>query len=274
MEPIHPHSVAHQRQSSTALDHAIESYAHESVCALSWEGLSATATLVATKDGSPIRSIITGRRRVTTGSYASRKAGRGLPYESMGERALFMQSEVDTDVVDYRAQPFRFEFVVGGQKRVYIVDCVRLLSDGSIEIVEVKHDAHGLRDPDYAAKLQAVKLICERVGWRFRVVLQKALRASQAFDDIIDIQSWRFTKFSKGDVYWVASTLGSDALALGELAGVLGTLIPSSGAQGRALAAAKLKAMVVKRIVRFDLSKPLSSQTKVALVADQAELLQ
>lgn len=83
MEPIHPLSAAHQRQSSTALDHALESYAHESACALSWENLSATATLVATRDGSPIRSIITGRRRVTTGSYASRKAGRGLPYESM-----------------------------------------------------------------------------------------------------------------------------------------------------------------------------------------------
>lgn len=274
MEPIHPHSVAHLRQSSTALDHAIQDYAHENACALSWQSLSATATLVTTRDGSPIRSIITGRRRVTTGSYTSRKAGRSLPYESMGERALFMESEVDTDVVDYRAQPFRFEFLGDGQKRIYIVDCVRLLSDGSIEIVEVKHDAKGLRDPDYAAKLQAVKLICERIGWRFRVVLQKALRTSQAFDDIVDIQSWRFTNFSKGDVFRVASTLGNDALALGDLADVLGTLAPSSGHGGRALAVAKLKAMVVQRIVRFDLSEPLSPRTKVALVADNAELLQ
>lgn len=274
MEPFHPDFDAPERQSSTALDRAIQQYAHEVGGAISWEGLSATATLVMTKDGSPIRSIITGRRNRTTGSYASRKAGRGLPYESMAERTFFMQSEVQTEVVDYRAQPFRFEFVLDGRKRIYIVDCVRLLSDGSIEIVEIKHDVSGLRDTDYVAKLKAVRTICERVGWRFRIFLEKALLASRMSDDVVDIQSWSFTSFSRGDVFCVASALRRGAMALGDLAAVLGELTPSHEANRRAVATAKLKAMVVMRIISFDLSKPLSPQTKVALVADQAELLQ
>ena len=71
--------------------------------------LSATATIVVTPNGAPIRTIVTGRRPIVTGTYASRKAGRPLPYESMLERAFFMHSEVDPDVVDYRAQPFRLD---------------------------------------------------------------------------------------------------------------------------------------------------------------------
>lgn len=275
METIHPPLSVPERHDPTAFDHAIQAYGHDDGDALSWENLSATATLVLTKDGAPIRSIITGRRHITTGSYASRKAGRGLPYESMAERALFMQSEVDTDVVDYRAQPFRFEFVSNGQKRTYIVDCVRLLSDGTIEVVEVKHDARSLRDPNYTAKLHAVRLICERVGWRFRVVLQKALRTSRAFDDIVDIQSWRFTDFGQADVFCAGTTIGQGVTSLGDLAAALSRLTPSEDPFGsKAVAIAKLKAMVVKRIVRFDLSNPLSLQTKVAMVADLSEVLQ
>lgn len=90
--------------------------------------------------GAPIRTIVTGRRIITTGVYASRKAGRPLPYESMNELAFFMHREVDTEVVDYRAQPFRLEFMIEGRKRTYIVDCVRLMADGGIEVVEVKSD--------------------------------------------------------------------------------------------------------------------------------------
>lgn len=66
-----------------------------------------------------------------------------IQYRHNCGRAPGTKSEIQTEVVDYRAQPFRFEFVLDGRKRVYIVDCVRLLRDGSIEIVEIKHDVSG-----------------------------------------------------------------------------------------------------------------------------------
>lgn len=95
-----------------------------------------SATVVMTPDGSPIRSIITGRRPMVTGFYSSRKAGRALPYEGMNEQALLKRSEVETSVVDYRAQPFRFELVIDGAKRIYIADCVRLLSEQRDRLIQ------------------------------------------------------------------------------------------------------------------------------------------
>jgi len=229
---------------------------------LSWESLSASATLVTTLCGAPIRTIVTGRRVITTGVYASRKAGRPLPYESMNELAFFMHCEVDTEVADYRAQPFRLEFVIEGRKRTYIVDCVRLMADGGIEVVEVKSDPRALQDPDYAEKLQAVRTICEQVGWRFRLVFMKALLERAVFHrNVTDIQSRRMTDYTSADVFRVVESVRHPGeVALGELAQFLGA---------RALGFAKLKAMMVGRIVRIDLAQPIGDASRVVLVPDR-----
>jgi len=267
MDEIHQTFRTPAVQSRTALDDAINDVAFTTGDPLSWEDLSATATLVVTPAGVPIRTIITGRRVITTGTYASRKAGRALPYESMNERAFFMHSEADTNVVDYRAQPFRFEFVIDGRKRTYIVDCVRLLADGGLEIVEVKNDHRALKDPDYRLKLQAVRLICDRVGWRFRVVMKSALfEPAETYQAILDIQSWAFTEFTSADVFRVVDELERQGKrSLVELATCLGE---------RPIGIAKLKAMVVGRIVRFDLSSPLNNETSVELVDGRPEVFQ
>lgn len=262
-------------QARNSLDEALQAATCQEN-ALSWEQLSATATLVTTKDGSPLRTIITGRRRITTGTYASRKAGRSLPYESMNERAFFMHSEVDANVVDYRAQPFRFEFVMEGRRRAYIVDCIRLLADGTIEIVEVKHDQRALQDPDYAEKLEAVRLICEQIGWRFRIVMKSALLEPEfAFRNVLEVQSWRFTAFDRADEFLATGLLRQSSMMLDDLASALGrrTTGDLSNAS-RALGKAKLMAMMVKRAVRIDLSKPIDSETRIELVVDQPEVTQ
>lgn len=251
---------AAQRKRPTALDDAVREAACECQNPVCWKCLSATATLVLTETGVPIRTIITGRRPVTTGVYASRKAGRALPYESMNERAFFMHSEVDTDVVDYRAQPFRIEFAVDGRKRTYIVDCVRQLSGDEIEVVEVKNDRRALRDLDYQLKLECVRAICEQVGWRFRIVLKQALFEPQVrYANILEVQSWKLTDYGAKDVFRAVDWLDRcGPSALGQLAELLGGQLPGM---------AKLKAMMVGRIVRLDLSKPLTPETHVELVA-------
>ncbi|MEG2313796.1 TnsA endonuclease N-terminal domain-containing protein, partial [Brevundimonas sp.] len=217
---------------------------------------------VTTPCGAPIRTIVTGRRVITTGVYASRKAGRPLPYESMNELAFFMHCEVDTEVVDYRAQPFRLEFVIDGRKRTYIVDCVRLMADGGIEVVEVKSNSRALQDQDYAEKLQAVRAICQQVGWCFRLVFMKALMKRTSFHrNVTDIQSRRMTDYTSADVFQVVEILGrSGDAALGELVQHLGI---------RALGLAKLQAMMVGRIVHIDLTQPIGDASRVALVPNQ-----
>lgn len=221
-----------------------------------WEAIRLVVRLVVTVDGRALRTIITGRRRTISGVFSSRKAGRGLAFESMNEHAFFHHSEVDTNVVDYLAQPFRFEFVIDGSLRTYIADCVRQLADGSIEVIEVKQDARALKDPDYALKLHWVGEICRVLGWSFRVVHGQRLRErTERNANIQTVQQCRFVQYSASDVFAVAgacaranwATLGMVAEALGD------------GRLGRA----KAYAMMVGRIVDIDLEVAFSDSTPV-----------
>jgi hypothetical protein len=245
------------------LAHALEQVATPAATAWCWEALAASATLVITPKGQPIRTIITGRRRITTGAYASRKAGRAFPFEGMNERAFLMHSEVDTAVVDYRAQPFRFEFVLDGEKRTYIADAVRLLDSGVVEVVEIKNDRRFQKDLDYALKLDCVAEVCRQIGWRFRVIYREALFEPRIrFDNVQDVQSWRLANYGETDVYRVLDRLDAyGSHALGSLADLTG---------GRPVGMAKLKAMMVGRIVHIDLSERLSIDSEVVAVSSQS----
>lgn len=231
----------------------------------SWDTISSMARLVITPDERPIRTIITGRRRIVTGIYPSRKAGRSFPHEGMNEQAFFMHSEVDTRVVDYRAQPFRFEFVLNGVKRIYIADCARLLDDGTIEVVEVKGDPRALEEPDYAQKLRCVADICAKLGWRFRAVMRDQLLLPKIrFANIVEVQSRRNVKFDESHGYRAFDLLSRSggAVTLGELADCLG---------GPPLGMAIAKAMVVGRLIDIDLVPPLASDSLVRAVQTVAQ---
>lgn len=227
---------------------------------LSWEALNAAARIVFTPDDRPIRTIVTGRRRIVTGFYNSRKTGRRHPFESMNEQAFCMLNEVDTRVVDYRAQPFRFEFVLDGAKRIYIPDCARLLDDGTIEIVEVKADRKALSEPDYADKLLAVDEICRRQGWLFRFVTRSQIVEPTArFKNIDEVQSRRMVAFDASHTYVVADHLDQHegSAPLGRLAEALGD---------RRVGSAIVKAMMVARHVNIDLAAPIGPDTLVTSV--------
>jgi hypothetical protein len=227
---------------------------------LSWEAISAAARIVTTPDDRPIRTILTGRRRIVTGSYPSRKAGRAFPHEGMNEQAFFMHSEVDTEVIDYRAQPFRFEFVMDGVKRIYIADCVRLLEGNRIEVVEVKNDRRALKDPDYAMKLGCVREICARLGWGFRVVFREQIfKPAIVHANVVEVQSRRMVPFDPSHGYLALNLierLGGEA-PLGKLAETL-----SERRKGAAIA----QAMMVARLIDIDLSRPLGADNAVKLV--------
>lgn len=255
----------------SALDRTIEAAAISASNSTALLDYSALATLVVTPNGGPIRTIITGRRRITTGSYASIKAGRSLPFESMNERAFLMHSEVDASVVDYRAQPFRLELVIEGTKRAYIPDGLRLLDTGKLEVIEIKKDRRCHADPNYAIKLEYVAKICELVGWRFRTIYATELfQPTQRYRNILDVQSWRLTDYSDSDLYLIASRLDA---AKTETFGVLSELLG-----GGPSANAKLKAMMVNRVLRIDLDAPLSCSSLVQRVQepriDQMDVLQ
>ena len=232
---------------------------------LSWEALNAVGRVVFTPDGRPIRTIVTGRRRIVTGFYASRKAGRRQPHEGMNEQTFYMHCEVDTDVIDYRAQPFRFEFVLDGVRRIYIADCVRLLDGGQIEVVEVKNDRRALKDLDYASKLQVVREICGQLGWNFRVVTRdQMLRPAVRHANIVEVQSRRLVAFGASHTYVASDVIEGrgGAAPLGEIAERLGD---------RRVGAAIVKAMMVRRHVCIDLSTPINADSCVSAVTSSGK---
>ena len=222
------------------------------------------ATVVLTPDGAPIRSVLTGRRVIVTGFYSSGKAGRALPYESMNELALLKRSEVDTHVVDYRSQPFRFEFVIDGSKRIYIADCARLLEDGTLEVIEVKGSFRQLRDPDYAEKLDAVRNACIKLDWRFRVLTrQRLFEPRDVYANIDQIQSRRLVRFDQADAYRVVEFIDHQG---GETTLSRLTEVLSQGPKGMAIA----QAMMVRRLIDIDLTTPLSAESRVLLVGSRS----
>lgn len=234
-------------------------------CPDEWRATSAVGRIVVTPDERPIRTIITGRKRIVTGSYASRKARRALPHESMVELAFFHFSEVDTAVVDYRAQPFRFEFTMDGALRSYIADCARLLADGSVEVVELKSDIRALRDADYSKKLNAVRQMCERLGWRFRIVFGSQL-AEPAIRrrNVRLVQSQRTARYDTAHCHLALDLLErrSGEVSLAELTCALGE---------RRLGEAIAMAMMVGRLVDIDLNAPICGSSLVRALPDTFE---
>jgi len=231
---------------------------------LSSRAISAIARIVMTPDDRALRTAITGRRRITTGIYPSAKSARPFPFEGMNEQAFLMHCEVDTEVVDYRAQPFRFEFVLDGVKRIYIADCARLLDSGRIEVVEVKNDRRALKDPDYAQKLAYVREVCTELGWGFRVVMKDQIFSPPAvYANVVEIQSRRQVKFDAAQCYLtfdLIERMGGQT-PLGKLAETIG-----ERRVGRAVA----MAMMVARQVKIDLSVPLCDDSVVSLVSPSA----
>jgi len=229
------------------------------IASTDWVAISAATRIVLPIWDEPMREVITGRRVGPSGMYPSRKAGRPLAFESMNERAVFIHSEVDTEIANYLSQPCRFEFVLDGVKRSYVPDCARILADGTLEIVEVKGDRRDLSDPDYLRKLDHVSQACRKMGWSFRVVFGAPLRAKTVRNRTIQlIQHHRLTRYGAQDVFLIHSRLSeaSNGLPLGDLARALGDEVV-----GRAM----ICAMMVGRELSIDLDAPLSPASCVRL---------
>jgi hypothetical protein len=105
-----------------------------------------------------------------------------------------------------------------------------------------------------------VRAICEQMGWRFRIVLRQGLFEPELrYANILDVQSWKLTDYSATDVFRVVDHLDRYGPSpVGRLTELIG---------GPLVGAAKLKAMMVGRIVRLDLSEPLTPQSLVERVA-------
>lgn len=140
-----------------------------------WEGLaeaSRLAQITVLEHGGHDRPIITRGGKHLRSRMGSRKTGLQQVIEGRAHRDLAMLNEVSPDVLDYQAHPFKMEFQLGGDRKVYYPDHIRLLRDGTIELIEVKRTPADISDAEYRAKLGAVAEIARRVSWSFRILYQ------------------------------------------------------------------------------------------------------
>lgn len=228
------------------------------------------ATIFIEPDGNPIRTIITGGKRIYTGEYQSRKTGRTHPWESMKvEWPSMMEAEVRVDVKWWLAQPCRFEIPDpdGPDPLIHIPDQALRVLDGAqwrVVIREFKRDVAEVdEDPDYARKIEAVKAVCVRIGWRYEVCDIRSLGSSTRRRNVEMIQGDRRTKTDARDID-IVRRLGSDGhpFAYGEACEALG---------GYILGKKRLHALMVDRIASIPLDRVIVCDTPVRLVDRSVE---
>lgn len=216
------------------------------------------ATLVRRQDNSPMRTIATGRRRRPVGCYYSIKNGCGVPYESRPELYGLYHAEVRPDVVAYFAQPHTWEIHTGSETLRMTPDLELHLSNGRVEVIEIKDvfDAHS--DHRYTAKLEMVASLCARVGWSFKVVEKKDLDAQPLFDAIEAIQSYRRTAITVSDVQLISNLfMQADELSLQDIRRAYPTAITGL---------AKACAMAVRRVIKIDYAGGLNEHSRVRIL--------
>lgn len=138
-----------------------------------WTGFdeaSRLAQIVVLQHGGHKRPIITRGGKHLRSRMGSRKTGLQQIVEGRGHRDLTMLNEIDPQVLDFQAHPFEIRFQSMGVFEIYYPDHIRLMRDGTIELIEVKRTPADLTRPGYREKLGKVAEIARCGGWKFRVL--------------------------------------------------------------------------------------------------------
>ena len=209
-----------------------------------------SVTLFERRDGGPVRLRGNGRSARASGLYFSVKSGRHLPHTSHLQLHDLWRAEVEVDVVCSWPQPFTLTFAEGDRLRRYTPSRKDLRADGSVEIIEVRDDAAQPAPAREAAIIQALTLR----GMSYRVACRTQIQAEPAFGAIRTVQRHRRTALEATEVLRIETALATGPLAIADTLRLLGSGPP---------AFAKVCAMMVRRIVRIDLTNGLRPEALV-----------
>jgi hypothetical protein len=250
--------------------------------------------------GGPSRRLITGSEPHPTGSIVCIKSGfRNVTWESMDSEApLIMLAEVASPIRRMKSQPHRLDMkVAGGTSAVlqffpdfeFVVDArfaqelerdqpfaeaaLRWMPkessfDWQTLIVETKTDKDRRgREPGYLDKLNVAREFYHRIGRGFaHLRASKDLPAGAIAKGVKRIFSRAMTHVTVLDIARVINVIerAGGPVPYEEACAAIG-----AGAVGRS----KLAALHVRRVVRIDLSKGLTSLSSVDLIRDGASIL-
>lgn len=226
------------------------------------ELLRGNPKIVVANDGGSLRRILNGRHIKPVGYYPSFKGGQSLPVEADHEQGLLEHSDADAAVVRVLTQPHRVEIPVLWQRRplTYFPDVRRDLADGTVEICETKRENdRRLKDPDYSFKLEVVKLVYARQGWKFRLLKRDEILSGRLYDNVQDISRWANTKTPTGARFALEEAIerAGGSLALGRASEIVGGI-------------ERIYALIVRRVVFVDLKRQVNTDAPVSCVDHEA----
>ena len=216
--------------------------------------------MIRADDGGALRTFNGGLAH-ENGWYTSRKARRVLHWQGAAQYDFLTRAEVEFPVVRVASESVRFEFMRHSKKQIYTIDVELLAPDGTVTLVEIKRDEQDLADPEYRAKLVAVREVCEEHGIRFKIVFRH-----QIWDSLVHRRnvtlfcSRRFVTILPEHVERLeahARQVGMDA-TFGNTANAIA---PECLRTGEAV----LQALTVARRIELDLTGPLMDSTPVTI---------
>lgn len=182
-----------------------------------WNGLddaSRLAQIVVLQHGGHDRPIVTRGGKHLRSRMGSRKTGTQQLVEGRGHRDLTMLNEVDPEVLDYEAHPFEMRFQVNGAFEIYYPDHIRLMRDGTVELIEVKRTPADLDKPGYKEKLGVVAEIARRGGWKFRVLYHAEITGpTHRMKNVQAIYGRRFMKTTRTEQNAITAFVAANATA-------------------------------------------------------------
>jgi hypothetical protein len=137
------------------------------------------ATMYVSSRGGAIRRLLGSAHRHVIAMRRDPQMLFGQPNEGIAEGPAMLRCATDPDIAFYQFQPFRIELLVNGRLGSWICDLVYVERNGTVWVREIKRSIADLQDPDYEAKLQAVKWLLARLGWRFMPWLLDDIQGSE-----------------------------------------------------------------------------------------------
>lgn len=124
------------------------------------------------------------------------KAGHPVQFESFQERILTLLFERDSNIKDYRSQPFTISFTDQDKKeRKYTPDFLVRRHNDSIEIHEVTLTERQERTSSRERE-QAAKKVCKEKVWKYMVHTEKTLPQETEVANLLALLPYHLMKYA------------------------------------------------------------------------------
>lgn len=135
------------------------------------------------------RKVIRKGTRKVVGKFPSVKPTiRFVHWESQLERDFYYLLEIDPNVISFREQPLRIEYVLNG-KRCYYTPDVLVERKQKIQIVEVKPKS---KVEKYTEIFRIATQVCARYGYEFIVATDEVIRKQPRLENVKLL--WRYSR--------------------------------------------------------------------------------